>query len=172
MKKNIVIALGLIVLLFLSFLSFLFIKKITTPKKAHYHAAFVVFENGKKKDFSAFEYMYVKPCSINKKDDSTDQEIQTEKAHLHDNVGDLVHVERMAALWRDLFKNIHYEINYSDVVGYINGKKTDNFQNQPIHAYDTLAVFVGNNNILQLLLKVPTKDYIKKQEKKSKNCSD
>ena len=37
--------------------------------------------------------MRIKPCTEDEEHEDSDEDIQTEKAHLHDFVGDVVHVE-------------------------------------------------------------------------------
>ncbi len=142
-----------------------------TPQKTHYHAGFVVFQNNKKIDFSDTKYMFLEPCVLNNKHEDSDEDIQIEKAHLHDNVGDLVHIERTGAIWQDLFTNIHFPINYSQVTAYINGKQTQNFQLQAIHNDDSLVVFIGKDDT-KLLSQAVTKSYIEKMAKKSTTCGD
>lgn len=72
-------------------------------KDVHYHAGFVVYVNGEKQDYSDWQYMHWELCT-----DGQDQheDEQIEKAHLHDGVGDVVHVHRSGAKWGDLFDNI------------------------------------------------------------------
>lgn len=110
MYKKFFGALILIVVVALGTGSFFTIKKILTPKKIHYHAGVVVFQNNKKLNFSKLKYMSLEPCVLNKKEEDSAEDIQIEKAHLHDNVGDVVHVERTGAIWRDLFTNIHFPL--------------------------------------------------------------
>lgn len=171
MQRKIIYTIAVIILFFFGTAVIITLKNFMTPKKVHYHAGFVVFQNNKKQDFSDYKYMNLEPCSLNKKSDTSNSDIQLEKAHLHDGVGDLVHIEREGAIWSDLFTNIHYSISYSNTTGYINGTKVNNFQNHPIHAYDSLVVFIGNNDINHLHEAV-TRDYIKNQEKKSVNCAE
>ncbi len=143
-----------------------------TPKKVHYHAGFVVFQNNKKIDFSDIKYMYIEPCAINETNKNENSKtIQMEKAHLHENVGDLVHVERDGATWRDLFTNISFPIDYTKTTGYINGKQIANFQSQPIQPDESLVVFIGSNDAA-LLSQAVTKDYMTKMAKKSTTCGD
>jgi hypothetical protein len=139
------------------------------PKEVHFHAGFVVFENNKKVDFSDLRYMHVKPCGGNHKEILTPEEIQNEKAHLHDNVGDVLHSHRVGAVWRDLFTNIKYPIDYAKTTGYINGQQVNNWQNQKINAYDSLVVFIGQNDPKHLKEAV-IKEHIQAIEKKSENC--
>ncbi len=146
--------------------------KYFPPKAIHYHAGFIVIKNNKIEDFSGIQYMHAKPCGnapANEKE--TEAEQQIEKAHLHDFVGDVVHVHREGAAWKDLFTNLAYKIDYADVEGYINGKKIPDFQNQPIKPYDSLVIFNGKNeNITRYLKQAVTKSHIEQVEKKSDNC--
>lgn len=146
--------------------------KFIPEKKVHYHAGFIVFKDNKKVNFSDFKYMYEKPCTINGKENEENENDQLEKAHLHDNVGDVIHIEREDAHWQDLFENIKYSINYDKVTGYVNGQKIDRFQVLPIRSSDSLVVFIGNNDVSKELQQAPTKNYIEQMGKKSKTCGD
>lgn len=75
----------------------------------HYHAGFSVYIDGVKQDYSDFKYMNFTPCSEHDEAKSKEEE-QIEKAHLHDSVGDVVHVHRSGAKWGDLFKNINVSL--------------------------------------------------------------
>lgn len=138
------------------------------PKAVHYHAGFVVFKDNKQFDFSTVKYMHAKPCGNEEHEEHSPEEEQIEKAHLHDYIGDVVHTHREGALWKDLFINLKYPIDNAQ--GYINGKKVDDFQNQPIKPYDSLVVFIGKNDIEKQLAKAVTKKHIQTVEKKSDNC--
>lgn len=168
-KKFILIFPGI---LLLGSLVFIASKKISVPRKTHYHAGFVVFENNKKIDFSDNKYMYIKPCTANGKDQDKNENVQMEKAHLHDNVGDVVHIEHTGATWKDLFINIGYPIDYTKTTGFINGNRAENYQSYPIGPNDTLAVFTGTNDIKIDLKQVPLKDYIETVGRKSKICGE
>lgn len=140
-------------------------------EKIHYHAGFVVFDQNKKLDFSDTKFMFLKPCLTNGKEDTNSENIQLEKAHLHDNVGDLVHIEARDAFWQDLFTNIKFPMDYAKTAGYINGEKVSDFQKIPIRPDDSLVVFVGENDEKLLDQKV-TREYIETQSKKSVECGD
>lgn len=149
---------------------FLFGKKLLPEKKIHYHAGFVVFQNNKKIDFSDNKFMNVKPCTTGEeKEEAAEEDEQLEKAHLHDNVGDVVHVEAADAYWKDLFTNIHYTIDYSKATAFVNGQKIDDLKDQPIKAYDSLVIFIGkvDQNRLKEAVK---KEHIVQEEKKSESC--
>ena len=162
---------SLIIMLFLGSSLFFIAKKVFTPQKTHYHAGFVVFQNNKKVNFSDIKYLYLEPCTLNKTNDTNSAAIQIEKAHLHDNIGDLVHIERTGPIWKDLFTNIHYPIDFSKTIGYINGEQVSNYQSKPIKPFDSLVVFIGRND-LKLLTQAVTKGYMIKMAKKSTTCGD
>lgn len=170
MIKKILPAIGILLLVAALVGGYFGYKMLTAPKKVHYHAGFVVFQNDKKLDFSDFKYMRVKPCDDVKGND-TDDDIQAEKAHLHDQVGDVVHIERGGAYWRDLFTNINYKIDYSKTKTYLNGKELEDFQNTKITPYESLVVLVGKNSSNHENEAV-TKQYIQKKEKESIECGD
>lgn len=146
-------------------------RKFFTPEKVHYHAGFVVFQNNHKLDFSNNKYMSVEPCKVNNDAPESVADLQIEKAHLHDNVGDVAHIEQKGAIWKDLFTNIKFPLNYSKATGYINGKQVTDFQSLPIRPYDSLVVFMGNYD-KKLLTQAVTKEYIQKQGNKSTTCGD
>lgn len=171
MKKNIVVIV-IIAVVFITVLSILYpVKKLTPLRKVHFHAGFVVFEHNQKLDFSDNKYMYIKPCVANGKEEEGPENEQMEKAHLHDGVGDVVHIEARGATWLDLFTNIGYPIDYMKATGYLNNKKVTDFQKLPIRAFDSLVVFIGENDPKYVTGGV-TKDYIETQVKKSTTCDD
>ena len=147
-------------------------RKLLEPQKIHYHGGFVVFQNNKKLDFSGSKYMFEEPCVLNAKNEhDTPEDTQLEKAHLHDNVGDLVHVERTGAIWKDLFTNMRFPIDYEKTEGFINGRRVSNYQLQPIAPYDSLVVFIGKNDS-SLIKQAVTREYMVKMAKKSTTCGD
>lgn len=166
-KKFLISALGLL-LIVLGLAFYAIVKTKPEAKKVHYHAGFIVFQDGKKIDFSDIKYMDLEPCTKGNQKTGDDQ---LEKAHLHDNVGDVVHIEAPGAVWGDLFTNIKFPVDSASTSGYINGQKMENFQQQPINKDDSLVVFLGKSDE-SLLSQAPTKDYIEVQGEKSKTCGD
>src|SRR3989344_8557320 len=75
----------------------------TNVDSVHFHAAFHLYENNSLKDFGEFKYMHISKCTEDQ--EHVDEDPQLEKAHLHDNIGDVVHVHRNNATWGDLFFN-------------------------------------------------------------------
>ncbi len=155
-------------------LVFLFTKstsnKIEEPR-VHYHAGFQVYKDNVLQDYSGLEYMNLKPCS--ESHDHTKlspEDLQLEKAHLHDNVGNVVHVHTEGALWGDLFKNISVDI--SPDTAYVNGKQlNENIMVYPIKPYDSVVIFIGENTqVDEKILGMVTQDQILEAENKSESC--
>ncbi|HSW48045.1 MAG TPA: hypothetical protein VLG67_03090 [Candidatus Saccharimonadales bacterium] len=142
-------------------------------KPVHFHAGFQVYVDDKLQSFSDFKYMDETPCTKNGKPlPDVHEDEQMEKAHLHDQIGDVVHVHRENATWGDLFKNIKYPIDGQKATAYIDGEKVDDFLTIEIEPYDSLVVFVGKHTDDKNYLKnAVKKDYIKQTEKKSETCS-
>lgn len=172
MKKKFIYIAGVLIFL-TTILSIYFVYKPdkTLPAEVHYHAGFVVFDNGQKVDFSGSKYMYIKPCSVNQSQNLTVAEQQLEKAHLHDGVGDVIHIEAAGAKWKDLFTNIGFSVNYASVSGYVNGNLVPDFQDTPINPYDSLVLFIGPVD-KNLLSQAVTKDRILQVEKTSVGCGE
>lgn len=138
-------------------------------KEIHYHAGFLVYIDGKLQDFSDTKYMDIEPCKIasEKKEHGNDQR---EKAHLHDGIGDVVHVQREGAVWSDLFKNIEYSFPKSkQIQGFINGLPVEDILAHPINAYDSVIIVVGDSKNIDINHYV-SKEHIKEIEKKSETC--
>lgn len=135
----------------------------------HYHAGFQVYVDDKLQDFSSYKYMQVRPCGDNH-DHASDE--QMEKAHLHDGVGDVVHVHRRNPLWGDLFKNIKFSLDErKGVVSFVNGKEVDDILTYPIKPFDSVVIFVGiSSDIEDKLNKRVTKEKIDTVGKRSESC--
>ena len=158
--------------LFIFIAGFLSTKSFIKKQKVHYHAGFQVYVDGKLQDFSGLKYMLIKPCSED--DEKRAEDEQSEKAHLHDQIGDVIHVEAENAKWKDLFANIHFSFNKSkSLISYLNGKKTENILDQPIKAFDSAVVFSGKNPNRENALKERVgKERIEQIGKKSESCDN
>lgn len=139
----------------------------------HLHAGFVVYKDNEQVDFSDPKYMLIEPCSIeeNHEDEEDHSDDPLKAVHLHDLVGDVVHVEAEGIKWSNLFENLEYEINYSVTKGIINGEEVDNFHDKIIQPYDSLVVLIGDNDdIDDASSKAITTEYIKEIEAKGEDC--
>ena len=138
----------------------------------HYHGGFVVFKGGQKVDFSGDQYMHIAPCTT-KETAQTPAEIQLDKAHLHDNVGDVVHIHEPGAVWGDLFTNLKYLVEpAASTSAYLNGVKAENITLQPIKPYYSLVLLIGAQYQPPeyYLNQAVIKDHILKVEQTSENC--
>ena len=67
----------------------------------HYHANFAVYVNGQRQEFKGAQYYSeVEMCTLN----NTVQ--PNERAHMHDNINNVVHVEDHAVTWGQFFTNL------------------------------------------------------------------
>ena len=140
-------------------------------EEVHYHAGFQVYKNDVLQDFSGFEFMKVEPCSIEGHEELDEAHEQLERAHLHDAVGDVVHVHREGATWGDLFQNINVEINPTEV--YINGELFEgNFLSGQISPYDSAVIIEGESvDFEDKLQNAVSRDRIVEVEAVSENCA-
>lgn len=141
------------------------------PEAVHIHAGFTVYMDGVKQDFSDFKYMNIEPCTEHA-DKKTKENDQIEKAHLHENVGDVVHVHRSGAVWGDLFHNLNVTFPPGKpVVGFIGGEKFDNILTLPIHENDSVIIISGKSDGIDTSSYVSV-DHIKEVESKSELCGN
>lgn len=131
-----------------------------SPESVHYHANFALYINGQRETFNSPSY-YEETASC-----SADTAVTpTDRAHMHDNVNDVVHVEDHAVTWGQFFTNLGWYMgpNYIEGSGpngtmylengnnqlhlILNGQDyTDlgGLQNTVIHDQDKLLVSFGD----------------------------
>ncbi len=146
---------------------------VATVEAVHYHAGFQMYIDDKLQDFSGFQYMELKPCT-------PDSLTEEDTVHLHNDVGDVVHVHHAGMTWSNLAQYLieRSEANLSEdemqkatVVGYVNGEKVDDILSYPIKAYDSVVVFIGKTTDVEGKLKnAVTIDHIKDIEADKENC--
>ncbi len=139
------------------------------PSGVHYHAGFRIYIDGQLQDYSDLRYMNFTACSEHTKRKSAAEE-QIELAHLHDGVGDVVHIHREGAKWGDLLQNAGIELpNDKPVTGYIEGVENKDILTTPIKAYTTMIWVVGDGSGVDTTQKVPI-EHIQEVEAKSELC--
>jgi len=109
------------------------------------------------------------PCSLHDEKKSAAEE-QIEKAHLHENVGDVVHVHRSGSMWGDLFTNL--KINFptdKKITSYIDGRKVDVIMNEPINPYTTAIILIGESDASRSAEMI-SREHIEEVEKQSELC--
>ncbi|HLD03245.1 MAG TPA: hypothetical protein VJC17_00565 [Candidatus Dojkabacteria bacterium] len=174
MKKTKLLAFSAIFILITSVIIAIIIYKsvqsITDSEEVHFHAAFLVYENNNLKDFSEFKYMHISRCSEDLEHVAEDP--QLEKAHLHDNIGNIVHVHRKNATWGDLFFNIRYDLP-QNIMANVNGIPAENILERKIQPYDRILIYYGEiTEITQKLTQVPDIEEMRKAEARSESCGN
>lgn len=143
--------LGALIILGIRFVSY-------EPEKTHYHANFAVYVNGAKEQFKSpkyYEETEVTACTLEPVDSPK------ERAHMHGNVNDVVHVEDQLVTWGHFMQNLGwglgddyiktadsiYSVNEQDKLVFIlNGKPVENIADQIIQDKDQLLVSYGSSS--------------------------
>ena len=127
------------------------------PERIHYHANFQVFINGQREQFADPTLYEESGASCSEEE----QMVPMERAHIHDNVNDVVHVEDHAVTWGQFFTNLGWMVDAkvietpsqtlladpSHKISFIlNGQSTDNISNRVIGDQDKLLVDYGGND--------------------------
>ena len=167
MTKKIFLSLFIIVIVVAA--SYVVYIKFIYKPPVHYHAGFHIYIDGKLQDYSSTEFMHLKPCGTHE-DTGDKEDEQLEKAHLHDNVGDVIHVHRKGVIWNDVFTNLKEKLpDTKSITAYINAKQISEVKTYPVKPYDSLVLMIGKKNTA-FLKEAVTIDHIKKNEKKSESC--
>ncbi len=130
----------------------------------HYHANFAVYLNGTQEEFKGPQYYTeAEMCTL-------DTAIQpSQRAHMHDNINNVVHVEDHAVTWGHFFTNLGWTISstfiatpdgtiykkneIADIRILLNGQDYTNFgdiQNKVINDNDRLLVSFGDETTATL----------------------
>lgn len=166
----------IVLLLFASITGFLGFyvqsKEASEVKHVHHHAGFKVYIDDQLQDYTDFQYMSLSPCSVEKQD-LTAEELQMEKAHLHDQVGDVVHVHTSGATWGDLFKNLNVVFDKDkEIVTYDSRETISDILESEIQPYQSIVIVVGDQSktseYQQLLV---MREHIEEVEQRSELCS-
>ena len=133
----------------------------------HLHAEFQVYIDGERKDLSGLDYMYFAPCRVY---DFGERELEEiDRAHLHDYVGDMVHVHDGGVTWRVLLTNLNFETEF---FGYNKeGELIEGMIDKEIGSYDSV-IFSNTEleNIDELVGELKGADYVKEVEVVAVEC--
>ena len=131
------------------------------PDVVHYHANFAVYVNGVQEQFKGAQYYEetaAKACTVEKVDDPA------ERAHMHDDVNNVVHVEDHLVTWGSFFQNLNWGIgddylktangiftpnDQNKLTFILNGKKVESIANVIINDQDKLLVSFGSGDDTQ-----------------------
>ncbi|MDN5275864.1 MAG: hypothetical protein JWN33_513 [Candidatus Saccharibacteria bacterium] len=126
------------------------------PHSVHYHANFGIFINGERQVFKGIKYFEetgATSCTLD------EAKTPAQRAHMHDNVGDTIHVHDGAVTWNNFFENIGWNISTSsirnDTTLYVadgthqisfllNGQKIRSLDDRIINSADDLLVSYGS----------------------------
>lgn len=128
------------------------------PPATHHHANFAVYLNGERLDLSGDQYMEeVAACYA-----AEEGEIAPEhRAHMHENVGDVVHVHHPGVTWGHFFENLGFAVGpdyfFTGTERYfdgeegtlrivVNGFLVEDVSNRPIQSQDRLLISFGNES--------------------------
>jgi|SRR3989344_2820300 len=132
------------------------------PETVHYHANFAVFVNSQREKFEGmqfYEETEATSCTLEK------VESPLERAHMHGNVNDVVHVEDHLVTWGNFFQNLGWGVGddylkttdriYSPdeqnkLTLTLNGNKVDSIANLIVGDEDKLLVSYGNSSSEEL----------------------
>ncbi len=151
-----------IVLIFIAFFAYNY---FTVP---HYHAEFLVYKDGEKLDLNGIEHMYFAPCRVYEFGERELEEI--DRAHLHDSVGDVVHIHDDGVTWRVLLSNLNIE---GDLLGYNKeGELVEGMIDKEIGPYESV-IFSNTEleNIDELVVDLKGADYVKEVEVVAVECA-
>lgn len=144
------LAIGIFLILAVRFFSY-------SPERIHYHANFVVYINGQREQFTD-PALYEESGSA-----CTEEEemVPMERAHMHDNINDVVHVEDHAVTWGQFFTNLDWVVDAKVITTpsetlladsqhkisfVLNGEVMDNVSNRVIGDQDKLLVDYGGTD--------------------------
>ncbi len=134
----------------------------------HHHAEFQVYIDGERKDLSSLDYMYFAPCRVY---DFGERELEEiDRAHLHDYVGDVVHVHDDGVTWRVLLTNLNFE---GELIGYNEeGVLVEGMMDEEISAYNSV-IFSNTEleNIHELVGELKGADYVRDVEVVAVECA-
>jgi len=150
------IILGALVILSIRFITY------HPEEEIHYHANFAVFVNGQREQFKGmqfYEETAAATCSLEH------VESPMERAHMHGDINDVVHVEDHLVTWGNFFQNLGWGLgndylkttdsiyivdDQNKLTFMLNGKVVTDAANLIIKDEDRLLVSYGNNSDSEL----------------------
>ena len=135
------IILGVLVLLVIRFFTY-------SPPQVHYHANFAVYINGQREQFKGQQYYQeVAVCS------STNAiTLPQQRAHMHDNINDVVHVHDHAVTWGQFFDNLGWYVG-PDFIETADGHLYQNAGNSVLHVLVNGQDYTGLTPLTNMIIK-------------------
>jgi len=150
------VILGALVILGIRFVTY------AVPPQVHYHANFAVYINGVRQEFKGFQYYEetaAETCTLHPVDSPK------ERAHMHDNVNSVVHVEDHLVTWGNFMQNLGWGMGADYIktgdamytngeqgkLSFIlNGKPVEGVAGQIIQDKDKLLISYGTDSSTRL----------------------
>lgn len=147
-----------------------------TEEEVHYHAGFKIFQNNEQMDFTDISYMWLEPCEAHSDDEEETNDAQdTEFIHLHDSVGDVIHIHAAGATWGNVFEYLRLQdIDPSRITAYANGEIVADPLQKSVEPYQSLIFLIGENPTIvpSELSNYITKEYVMDVESNGENCGN
>lgn len=148
------------------------VKMAVEPEDTHYHAGFQIYVNDELQDFSGSEFMHYSPCSTEPEDDH-DSDDPKDRIHLHNNVGNVVHVHADDVTWEEIFESLDIE-EYLELMQIHYSKDTEwsvnVLDNRPKPYESVIFTFDGEYSRDQLIEDIVNMKVIEDAEYDVENC--
>lgn len=146
------------------------IKEDSHEDEFHIHAAFKLYKDGEFQDLSGIQYMHLGDCG-----DDFHEDGEADPPHLHDFVGDVVHVHAEGQTWRQLLGGLEVEVDEADTAFLNNADaySTKELLDMEIAPYDRVLFLQGQTeeDLQKLKDEVPSVERIKEVEKEGESCT-
>ncbi len=138
-----------------------------TGHEVHYHAGFQIYQDGELIDFSDPAYMYLGSCGDMGSGDSIQDQV-----HLHNEIGDVVHVHAPQITWADMFESLGLADQVSEVTAMsLDGEVKPVEMDAIIAPYQSAVFVIGSGEITRLDDDRVTEEHIRKVEDETLSCS-
>lgn len=137
--------------------------------EVHYHAGFHIYEGGQLVDLSGFEYMTIQPCG-EVHSSHGGKEYEASMIHLHDGVGDVVHVHADGQTWRMFMDSLNLDADAYPQM-YRDGVEVS-LMDDVIEPFERV-VFADSGTVItsEMIESVPSVERILEVENMSELCS-
>lgn len=132
---------GVVIMLAIRFLTY-------QPEKVHYHANFGLYINGQRETFKGSQYYQSVAICSNTSGITTPEQ----RAHMHNNVNDVVHVHDHAVTWGQFFENLGWYIG-PDFIETASGQLYHANGNDQLHIMLNGQDYTGLSSITDMLIK-------------------
>ena len=133
--------LGVLILLVIRFFTY-------NPPQVHYHANFALYINSQREQFKGPQYYQeVAICSS-----TNGITLPQQRAHMHDNINDVVHVHDHAVTWGQFFENLGWYIG-PDFLETADGHMYQNDGNSVLHVLINGQDYTGLTPITNMAIK-------------------